>query len=144
MFHTESEPSPVRASYLPFLEDNVHEPSPGTDAGAERGRRRSREGSSADTRAADTRGFTLPRRREARESLRVQLVPEQLYWLRLAAARAGRKVDESTIVAAGLALLERLDIDWRRIGSRADLAQVLARTARAGASWPATSKPTGI
>jgi hypothetical protein len=71
--------------------------------------------------------FSLPRRRQASESLRVRLTPEQLYWVRLAAARAGSKIDESAIIGAGIALLERLPIDWRRITSRTDLAQALTR-----------------
>jgi hypothetical protein len=68
----------------------------------------------------------LPRRREETESLRVHLAPEQLYWVRLAAARAGSKVDESTLVAAGLALLEQRGLDWRGIRSRSDLRAALA------------------
>jgi hypothetical protein len=67
----------------------------------------------------------LPRRRDETESLRVHLAPEQLYWVRLAAARAGTKVDESALVAAGLALLEQRAIDWRRIRSRGDLRAAL-------------------
>lgn len=72
-------------------------------------------------------GLKVPRRRAATESLRVRLAPEQLYWLRLAAARAGDKIDESAIVAAGLAILEELDLDWRTIGSRPELAARLTR-----------------
>jgi len=67
-------------------------------------------------------GLRIPRRRDAAESIRVRLAPEQLYWLHLAAARAGEKVDASLIVAAGLALLERLPIDWRRVRTRRELA----------------------
>jgi hypothetical protein len=71
--------------------------------------------------------LTLPRRREATESLRVRLAPEQLHWVRLAAARAGSKVDESALVAAGLALLEQRALDWRAIRTRADLRAALVR-----------------
>jgi hypothetical protein len=77
--------------------------------------------------AGPTSGIRLPKRREAVESLRVRLAPEQLYWLHLAAARAGEKVDASLIVAAGLALLERLPIDWRAMRSRGDLALAIER-----------------
>ncbi len=75
--------------------------------------------------AASIPAIQLPRRREAVESLRVRLAPEQLYWLQLAAARAGDKVDASLLVAAGLALLERLPIDWRAVRSRRDLEDAL-------------------
>jgi hypothetical protein len=77
--------------------------------------------------AAGRPRLRLPRRREAVETLRVRLAPEQLYWLQLAAARAGDKVDPSLLVAAGLALLERLPIDWRAVRSRRDLALALER-----------------
>ena len=77
--------------------------------------------------AAGGPGVRLPRRREAVERLRVRLAPEQLYWLQLAAARAGDKVDPSLLVAAGLALLERLPVDWRAVRSRRDLALAIER-----------------
>ena len=82
----------------------------------------------------------LPKRREAVESLRVRLAPEQLYWLHLAAARAGAKVDASLIVAAGLALLERLPIDWRLVRSRGDLALVIERALLPPAPEPEEAK----
>ena len=68
----------------------------------------------------------LPRRRQATERLRVRLAPEHLYWLRLTAARAGAKVDESLLVAAGLMLLAERGIDWRAVRSRSDLRAAVA------------------
>jgi hypothetical protein len=62
--------------------------------------------------------------------MRIRLSSEQFYWLRLAAARAGGKLDESTIIAAAIRLLEQLDIDWRSIDSRASLARAMATAAR--------------
>lgn len=70
-----------------------------------------------------------PRRRDATESVRVKLAPEQFYWLHLAAARAGAKVDQSTIVAAALRLVELHNLDWRQIDSRMTLASALAGAA---------------
>jgi len=79
----------------------------------------------------------LPRRREATESLRVRLSPEHLYWLRLTAARAGDKVDESVLVAAGLMLLAERAIDWRAMRSRADLRAALVSTPPPPPTWTA-------
>ncbi len=121
MDKAEFETTPT-ASYLPFL-DQVDSPPSQTKGSGTAGRRRARDS-----------GFFLPRRREAQEPLRVRLAPQQLYWLRLAAARAGRKIDESVIVSAALALVEWLDIDWRTIGSRADVEKSLARVVRSLAS----------
>ncbi len=70
--------------------------------------------------------FVAPRRRASTESIKVRLAPEQLYWLRLTAARAGRKVNESMIVAAGLRVIEWLNLDWRCIDSRTAIAAALA------------------
>lgn len=81
----------------------------------------------------------LPRRREATESLRVRLAPEHLYWLRLNAARAGGKVDESVLVAAGLMLLAERAIDWRAMRSRADLRAALAATPPPPPAWTAVA-----
>jgi hypothetical protein len=74
--------------------------------------------------------LTPPRRRDTREALRIRLSSEQFYWLRLAAARAGGKLDESTIIAAAIRLLEQLDIDWRFVDSRTSLARAMATAAR--------------
>jgi len=111
----EPEGPPIAASYIRFLDHHDASETP---------RSNSPRPARGDTRPP---GFVLPRRRQTSESLRVRLTPEQLYWLRLAAARAGGKIDESAIIAAGIALLERLPIDWRRIASRTDLAQALTR-----------------
>lgn len=111
----EPEGPPIAASYIRFLDHH---------AAGETRRSNAPRPPREDSRPP---AFILPRRRQASESLRVRLTPEQLYWLRLAAARAGGKIDESAIVAAGIALLERLPIDWRRIASRTDLAQALNR-----------------
>lgn len=88
--------------------------------------------------AGDSLGpFLAPRRRTTTETIKVRLAPEQLYWLRLTAARAGRKVSESTIVAAGLRLVEWLDLDWRCIDSRTALAAALAESFLTGPAAPA-------
>jgi hypothetical protein len=116
MAKDEPEHAPLSPSYLPFLEQS------------EAASRETRPlGSGPERRRDQDSGFILPRRREAIEPLRVALAPQQLYWVRLAAARAGSKVDESTIVAAGLALLEWMDVDWRTVESRGDLERILAR-----------------
>jgi hypothetical protein len=98
-----------------------------------RPRRRAREATAGDSLGP----FLAPRRRTATETIKVRLAPEQLYWLRLTAARAGRKVSESTIVAAGLRLVERLDLDWRCIDSRTALAAALAESFMTGRAAPA-------
>jgi hypothetical protein len=110
---TEAGERPVPGSYLRVLEE--------IEGGGSRPPARRERAARLET------GLRVPRRRAATESLRVRLAPEQLYWLRLAAARAGDKIDESAIVAAGLAILEELDLDWRTIGSRSELAARLTR-----------------
>ena len=144
----ESPPAP--ASYVSFLERWNPPPgspsAPGTTppepapverkartASSRRKARRTRPSAAGDALAP----FLAPRRRTATEPIKVRLAAEQLYWLRLTAARAGRKVNEATIVAAGLRVIEWLDLDWRCIDSRAALAAALAEalgTAAAPAS----------
>ncbi len=140
----ESPPAP--ASYLRFLEQwapasgPAPTPDPAVPAGEPDGRkarvrtsrrrpRRARRAAAGDALAP----FLAPRRRTATEPLKVRLAAEQLYWLRLTAARAGRKVSESTIVAAGLRVIEWLDLDWRCIDSRAALAAALGEALGAAA-----------
>jgi hypothetical protein len=110
---SEHEGPPVEASYIRFLDH------------FDSGRKRRATPPRPNRGESNLPALALPRRRDAKQTLRVRVTDEQLYWLRLAAARAGGKVDESAIVAAGLALLERLAIDWRVIGSRTDLAKAM-------------------
>jgi hypothetical protein len=73
-------------------------------------------------------GVEIARRREATDRLKVRLTPHQRAFLRdAAAATHGRTVDESAIVAAALALLERLDLPWSSLASREDVIEAIRR-----------------
>jgi hypothetical protein len=73
-------------------------------------------------------GTALPRKRDATERLKVRLGAEQSDFLRAAieAAPAGA-IDESAVVAAGLALIKELDLPWQAIASREDLIEAIRR-----------------
>ena len=77
---------------------------------------------------APLEGTTLPRKREATERLKVRLGAAQREFVRAAveAAPAG-SIDESAVVAAGLAVLEELDLPWAAIASREDLIEAIRR-----------------
>jgi hypothetical protein len=77
---------------------------------------------------APLEGATLPRKREATERLKVRLGAEHREFLRAAveAAPPGA-IDESAVVAAGLALLKELDLPWGSIASRDELIEAIRR-----------------
>jgi len=143
----DQEPLPEPVSYLRFLErwdatasaaaaradDALAAAEPAGPQQAEAKTRRRKPRPPRVAAASDSLGpFLAPRRREATETIKTRLAPEQLYWLRLTATRAGRKLSESTIIAAGLRVIEWLSLDWRCIDSRAALAAALSEALTGG------------
>ena len=77
---------------------------------------------------APLEGAALPRKREATERLKVRLSAEQLAFVRSAVAAAPpRAIDESAVVAAGLAVLRELDLPWQAVASREELIEAIRR-----------------
>jgi len=73
-------------------------------------------------------GAALPRKREATERLKVRLSAEQFAFVRSAVAAAPEgAIDDSAVVAAGLALLRELDLPWQAIASREELIEAIRR-----------------
>jgi hypothetical protein len=76
-------------------------------------------------------GVTLPRRKDATKRLEVRLSAAQKAFVReaVAAARSG-PVDESTVVAAALAILQDLDVAWENVTTREELIDAIRRKLR--------------
>ena len=73
-------------------------------------------------------GAEIAPRRAASARLKVRLTPEQLAFVREAAAAThGGQIDESAVVAAALTLLHRLEIPWTSLASREDLMEAIRR-----------------
>ncbi len=73
-------------------------------------------------------GAALPRRKEASKNLKVRITPEQkTFVVDAAAATRSTAIDEATIVAAGLAILQDLDIPWASLSSREELVDAIKR-----------------
>jgi len=74
----------------------------------------------------------VPRRRDATKTLDVRVTPEQRAFLKSAAKRVrANSIDESSIVAMAISVIQALDLPWEAVSSREVLQDTVRRRLRA-------------